>query len=104
MYIFHDNCKHKKFLPSTIGELALIELNMLVRTRKRVTRSPEKREGHLKVIKREQIQQKIIRESQKNSQNLTNIKMPFVQMQLKDFLPIRPGTTVGLMRKLTQLT
>ena len=51
VYIFHGNCKHKNFLPSTIGELALIELNMLVRTRKRVTRSPEKKEGHLKVQK-----------------------------------------------------
>ena len=53
MYIFQGNCNHKKFLPSTIGELALIELNMLVRTRKRVTRSPEKREGHLKNKKKE---------------------------------------------------
>ena len=103
MYIFQGNCNHKKFLPSTIGELALIELNILVRTRKRVTRSPEKREGHLKVKKRTN-PTKIKRESQRNSQNLTKNKMPFVQMHLNDFLPIRPGTTVGLMRKLTQLT
>ena len=34
-----------KRLPSTIGELALMELNMFVRTRKRVTKSPDEGES-----------------------------------------------------------